>query len=179
MPSEPPGKPPTIIPIQFLSLASQMSCQIYKLPHVFSCAILCDPVDCNPPGSSVHGILQARILEWVAMPFSRGSSQPRDRTWVSSCIVGRFFTISATRKQRGLETPLQVTDLNVETNAWCQLALDLDGLSWVRLCPNRLYSPWDSPGQNTGVGCHALLQGIFPTRDQIQVSHIASGFFTV
>ena len=46
----------------------------------------------RPPGSSVHGILQARILEWVAMPSSRGSFQPRDRTWVS-CIAGRFFTI--------------------------------------------------------------------------------------
>ena len=46
--------------------------------------ILCDPMDCSPPGSSVHGILQARILEWVAMPSSRGSSRPRDWTWVSS-----------------------------------------------------------------------------------------------
>ena len=44
---------------------------------------LCDPMDCNPPGSSVHGILQARILERVAMPFSRGSSRPRDQTPVS------------------------------------------------------------------------------------------------
>ena len=43
-----------------------------------SCLTLCDPMDCRPPGSSVHGILQARILEWVAVPFSRGSSQPRD-----------------------------------------------------------------------------------------------------
>ena len=51
----------------------------------------CDPVDCSPPGSSVHGILQARILEWVAISFSRGSSQPRNRTWVS-CISGRWFT---------------------------------------------------------------------------------------
>ena len=40
---------------------------------------LCDPMDCSPPGSFVHGILQARVLEWVAIPFSRGSSQPRDR----------------------------------------------------------------------------------------------------
>ena len=48
-----------------------------------SCLTLCDPMDCSPPGSSVHGILQAKILEWVAMPFSRGSSQPRDRTQVS------------------------------------------------------------------------------------------------
>ena len=44
---------------------------------------LCDPVDCSPPGSSVHGILQARTLEWVAMPFSRGSSQHRNRTHIS------------------------------------------------------------------------------------------------
>ena len=45
-----------------------------------SCLSLCDPIDCSPPGSSVHGILQARILEWVAIPYSRGSSRPRDRT---------------------------------------------------------------------------------------------------
>ena len=49
--------------------------------------LLCDPMDCSPPGSSVHGILQARTLEWVAISFSRGSSQPRDRTLVSR-IVG-------------------------------------------------------------------------------------------
>ena len=48
-------------------------------------------MDCSPPGSSAHGISQARILEWVAIFFSRGSSQPRDRTRVS-CIAGRFFT---------------------------------------------------------------------------------------
>ena len=42
------------------------------------CLTLCDPMDCNPPGSSVHGIFQARVLEWIAISFSRGSSQPRD-----------------------------------------------------------------------------------------------------
>ena len=62
-----------------------------------SCLTVYDPMDCSPPGSSVHGILQARILEWVAMPFSRGSSQPRDRTQVS-CIAGGFFTVWATRE---------------------------------------------------------------------------------
>ena len=53
-----------------------------------SCATLCDPGDCSPPGSSVHGILQARTLEWLAMPFSREPSPPRDQTCVSctSCI---------------------------------------------------------------------------------------------
>jgi len=53
---------------------------------------LYNPMDYSPPGSSVHGILQARILEWVAMPFSRGSSQPRDQTQVSF-ITGGFFTV--------------------------------------------------------------------------------------
>ena len=54
---------------------------------------LCDPLDYSPPSSSVHGILQVRILEWVAMPFSKGSSQPRDRIQVSCvfCIAGSFF----------------------------------------------------------------------------------------
>ena len=53
-----------------------------------SCPTLCDPMDCRPPGSSVHGILQARIMEWVTMPFSKRSSQPRDRSCVSyvSCM---------------------------------------------------------------------------------------------
>ena len=55
---------------------------------------LCRPMDCSPPGSSVQGILQARILGWVAMPFSRGSSPPRDRTHISgvSCPGRRVFT---------------------------------------------------------------------------------------
>ena len=51
-----------------------------------------EPMDWTPPGFSVHGILQARILEWVAIPFSRGSSQSRDRIWVSR-IAGRFFNV--------------------------------------------------------------------------------------
>ena len=59
------------------------------------CLTLCDPMDCSSPGSSVHGILQARMLEWVAIPSSRGSSQPREWTWVSH-IAGGFFTIWAT-----------------------------------------------------------------------------------
>ena len=74
-------------------------CQIKLFPYSHSRSIsktqsshvhLCDLMDCSPPGSSFHGILQERILEWVAIPFSRGSSRFRDRTWVS-CIAGRFF----------------------------------------------------------------------------------------
>ena len=58
-----------------------------------SCPTLCDPTDHSLPGSSVHGILQARVLEWVVMPSSRGSSLLRNETWVSR-IAGRFFTLS-------------------------------------------------------------------------------------
>ena len=65
-----------------------------------SCLTLCDPMDGNLPGSTVHGIFQARILEWAAISFSRGSSQPRDRTWIS-CIADRRFTVWATREALG------------------------------------------------------------------------------
>ena len=61
-----------------------------------SCPTLCNPVDCSPQGSSVCNILLARILKWVAITFSRGSSWPRDRTRLF-CIAGRFFTTWATR----------------------------------------------------------------------------------
>ena len=57
-----------------------------------SCLTLFDPMECSDPGSSAHGILQARILDWVAVPFSRGYFRPRDRIWVSF-IAGRFFTM--------------------------------------------------------------------------------------
>ena len=62
-----------------------------------SCPTLCNPMDCSPPGSSVHGVLQARILEWVAIPFSRGPSRPRDQSWVSH-ISGKFVTVWTTRE---------------------------------------------------------------------------------
>ena len=60
------------------------------------CPTFCHPMDCRPPAFSDHGILQEKILQWVAIPFSGHSSQTRDRTQVS-CIAGRFFTIWATR----------------------------------------------------------------------------------
>ena len=61
-----------------------------------SCLTLCTPMDCSTPGSSVHGIFQARMPEWVSISFSRGSSWPRDQTWVS-LIAGRVFAIWVTR----------------------------------------------------------------------------------
>ena len=62
-----------------------------------SCLTLCDPMDCSPTGSSDHGIFQTRILQWVAISFSRGYSQPKDWTWVSF-TAGRFFIVWATRE---------------------------------------------------------------------------------
>ena len=74
------------------------SLTLYYLWHLSHCClvtksypIFCDPMDYSPPGFPVHGIFQARILEWVAISFSRGTSQPRDRTHVS-CMAGEFFT---------------------------------------------------------------------------------------
>ena len=61
------------------------------------CPTLCNPMDCSPQGFLVHGILQARILEWVPISFSRGSSRPRDRTPVSH-IAGRHFNLWATQE---------------------------------------------------------------------------------
>ena len=71
------------------------------------CPTLCDPKDWGPPSSSVHGILQARILEWVAVPFSRRFSQPRDQTQVS-LMAGIFFIVWVTREALSW----QYTDLN-------------------------------------------------------------------
>ena len=105
------------------------------------CPTLCNPMDCSPPGSPVHGILQARIMEWVAISFSRGSSRPRDRIRIS-CITGGCFTILATRE------------------AWSESHSVMSDSLW----PHGLYSSWNSPGQNTGVGSCSLLQGIFPTQ---------------
>ena len=68
---------------------------VLSLSSIFqSCLILCDPIDCSLPGSSAHWIFQARILEWVAISYSRKYSRPRDRICVScvSCIGGGFFT---------------------------------------------------------------------------------------
>ena len=90
-----------------------------------SCPTLCDPMDYSLQGSSVHGIYQARILEWVAISFSRGSSQPRDWAWVS-CTAGRLLTGWVRREVQKSESDSVVF--------------------------GSLNSPGSSPGQNTRVG---------------------------
>ena len=98
-------------------------------------------MECSLPDSSVHGILQARLLEWVAISFSKGSSRPRNRTQVSQ-ISGRFF---------------------INWAAKCAAAAAKSHQSCPTLCEPINDSPpgsrpGDSPGKNTGVGCHFLLQ---------------------
>ena len=79
------------------SPASSLGLKESEVLFAQSCHTLWDPMDCSLPGFSVHGIRQARILVWVAIPLSGGSSQPRGQTWVS-WITGRFFIIWATRE---------------------------------------------------------------------------------
>ena len=99
--------------VSFHSNPKERQCQrMLKCEVAQSCSTLCDPMDCSPSGSSVHGILQARILEWVAISFSRGSSQPRDRIQVSR-IAGRRFILWATREAlRMLKLPHSCTHVS-------------------------------------------------------------------
>ena len=121
-----------------------------KVKVAQSCPILCNPMD-----YTVHGILQARILECVAIPFILFPKRPLKlfilQNWNStlnipslSTFVLRIFMMNYSR------IPHMNEIINIES-----------------LWPHGLYSPWNSAGQNTGVGCHSLLQGIFPTQGWI------------
>ena len=81
------------------------------------CPPFCDLMDYSLPGSSVHGILQTRILEWVAIPFSRGSSWPRDWTQLS-CVAGRLFTVWTTRKGNGNPLLYSCLEKPMDRGAW-------------------------------------------------------------
>ena len=128
------------------------------------CLTVCYPMDSSPPRSSVHGILQARIMEWIAMPTSRSPSQPKDPTEVSH-ILGRFFTIWATRE--GWERYQSVKFLSCvwffETpwNEACQASLSITN-SWslLKLMSIELVMP-----SNHLILCRPLLlpPSIFPS----------------
>ena len=81
-----------------------------------SCPALMNPIDCSLPGYSVYGILQARILEWVAISSYRGSSHPREWTWVS-CIAGRFFTDCGMKEAHDPISSVQFTHSVVSDSA--------------------------------------------------------------
>ena len=92
-----------------------------------SCPTLCNPMDCSLPGSSVHGNFQARILEWVAIAFSRGPSQPRDRTWVSH-ITDSLLTLWAISTFGPKEK-----DKIVENDHDTRIGLDLGSHEWCSM----------------------------------------------
>ena len=152
-----------------LNLFLQM-CVCTKLLQ--SCLTLCDPTDCSPPGSSVHGILQARIVEWAAIPFCRGSSQPRDQTHVS-CTEGRFFTIWASRRvdSLGYDSAIKNKELMPSTAPWMDLETVTPCVILYQL------SHQGSPRTLEWVA-FPFSRGSSQSRNQIQVSYIVGGFFT-
>ena len=81
-----------------------------------SCPTLCNPMDCSPPGSSVHGILQASILEGIAMPSSRGSSESRDRTWVSCLLHWQTYSLQLVPPGEPIHKCLLLTFMRMQWN---------------------------------------------------------------
>ena len=129
-----------------------------------SCTILCNLMDCSPPGSSVHGILQARILEWVAIPFSRGPSQPRDRTCIF-CIVGRFFTaepsvrVLVTQSCLTLGDPMDCSLPGSSVYGIVPGILQARILEWVAISSSRGSS---QPRDRTHISYVSLTEGSLP-----------------
>ena len=154
--SERPGKPHTggihVLQLFLFAFLLLICLACLRAKSLQSCLTLCNPMDCSPPGSSVHGILQARILAWVARSSSRGSSQPRDRI--------HFFSVSCigTLPLAPPGKPVNLSCMFVSHSVMSN-CLRLHGLY-----PARFLCPWNSPCKNTGVGCHFLLQGIFLTQ---------------
>ena len=143
----PPGKSEIFLLISITIEITIYSIAIYYHHLFVMCTILiqsyptlCNPMDCCPRGSSVHGISQARVVEWVVISCSRGSSPPRDQTFVSciSCI-GRFFTTSAT-----WEAPpkFHVNGLRIYMlEAWTPLLCEMSvRFIYVVTCISRLFS---------------------------------------
>ena len=129
-----------------------------------SCLTLCHPMDCSLPGSSVHGILQARILEWVAMPSSGDLPNPEIKP----------MTSPASSAMQANSLPLSHPGSPSHfSQAWLFVTL----WTWS----TRLLCPQGSPGKNTRIEYHTLLQGIFPTQawNQGLISAALAGrFFT-
>ena len=122
----------------FVKAESSWSC--VGAQSLQSCWTLCDPMDCSPPGSSVHGIFPAGILEWVAIPYSKTSSWPKDRIHVS-CIAGRYFTSEPPGKPNwSLFSTCKLVDGSLPGSSVVESACQhrrrkFD--SWVRKIPHR------------------------------------------
>ena len=134
-------------------------CMCYSLSHVQ----LCISVDCSPPGSSVHVILQARILEWFAISFSKESSQLRDWTWVS-CIAGGFLTHQGSpnlyKEQHllviWLKMQVELASHAASSRFKCQQALPFFCLSGTLFLPELTSSSMDSPTLSYSASNHQI-----------------------
>ena len=135
-----------------------------------SCLTLSDPMDCSLPGSSVHGIFQARVLEWGAIAFSEHLLVLQFLFLLSEIIIlcsccqhlktTAFHSVYSCLWWEGKFDPS--CSFILAGTVYCVDVLSCSVVS--SSLPSRLLCPWDSPGKNTRVGCHALLQGIFPTQ---------------
>ena len=147
----------TLMPSHTVILNIYMSMCVYVCLVTQSRLTLHDPMDCSPPDSSVHGILQPRILEWVAISFTRGSSWPRDWTWVSciSCTGRQILTTVPPGKPMRMYIYVCVSVCETESES-CPVVSD--SLQLHRLQSIELSRPeyW--------MGSLSLLQGIFPTQ---------------
>ena len=144
-----------------------------------SCPTLCDPVDCSPPDSSVHGIFQARILEWVAILFYKRSSRPMDPTQVSR-IAGRLFTIWATREARPEQksilifspklssAPISTQAPHTPKPARTELSSQPQSLRWPGLSEYLSNRPPSSPALWGWRG--AWVWGLAAVSDEVQIS---------
>ena len=154
--------------------------QLWHTLKSLSCVRLCDPMDCSPPGSSIHGILQGRILEWVAISFPRGCSQPRDRTQFS-CIAGRCFNLWATREALS-ECSVNWTDcicLQVSAEGDLESHPDDQKVKVAQSSPN-LCNPMDYILHDRLLEWVAFpfSRGCSQPRDRTHISCTAGGLFT-
>jgi len=147
---------------------------MYFLSLLFSRSVIAKPMDHNSPGSSVHGVFQGRILEWVAISFSMGSSQPRDQTRVF-CIAGGFFTTEPPGKSfiyaYTHKNNICTMWVPVHTSRWPS-ASPTCGLSWNRLIECGGKEQW-SNYSTSFLGLVWIKKPSFPT---VSIPHVTSVF---
>ena len=136
---------------------------------VQSCLTLCDPMDYSPPGSSVHGIFQARILEWVAISFFRGIFPTQGLNLGLPHCRQILYSLSHQGSDRHTVNYWLTQDSSPGSLIpEGEVKVKSERVMSDSLQPHALYSPWNSPGQNTGGGSLSLLQGISQPRDWTQ-----------